>query len=64
MIICNITPSRRAADAARLSELVAQSSVPVVSVAGFEEVRPLPLRRKTVDPETRLKRRQNPKCPN
>lgn len=61
MIICNITPSRRAADAAWLEELVAQSSVPVVSVSGFEEVKPLPPRRMTVDPETRLKRRRKPK---
>ena len=42
MIICNITPSRRAADAAWLADLVAQTSVPVVSLAGFEEVKPLP----------------------
>lgn len=58
MIICNITPSRRAADAAWLAELASQSSVPVVSVAGFDAVKPLPPRRKTVDPETRLKRRR------
>ena len=57
-MICKITPERRAADAAWLSELVAASGIKPQQVEGFTEVKPLPPRSKRVDPDTVLKRRR------
>lgn len=57
-MICKITPERRAADAAWLSELVAASGIKPQQVEGFTDVKPMPPRSKRIDPDTVLKRRR------
>ncbi len=60
MTFCNLTPAGRAADAAWLSRLVAESGVPIQQVEGFQGVKPIE-RKRWHDPTTVLKRRRDPK---
>ena len=57
MEICNITPSRRAHDAAWLAEMVAAFRGPIEHVEGCTFER-RPARREYVDPEYKLQRRR------
>lgn len=58
MQICNITPSRRAHDAAWLAEMVAAYRGPIQRVEGFDVAAHRPARRDWTDPEYKLQRRR------
>lgn len=59
MQICNITPSRRAHDAAWLSEMVAAYRGPIQRVEGFDVAAHRPARRNWIDPEYQLQRHRS-----